>query len=237
MRTTSSRCSDRATSSTCRTDDVISDGYCTSATWRVSWASSLTARPITSSRSTAPARKFSIARRSAGVSGLTCGQPVDEQPVAPVGGDPSGGGVRLGDVALVLEDRHVVADGRRGHTQLMTLDDALGPDRLVGAHEVLHDGAQHGELAVVEHVASSVVTVGSAGTPACPARLRVLVPGLLGAIRGWTPSRLALSRSECHSTLPDLHRPFPSCQPGGAGHRPLGAATIGTCSSCTWMST
>ena len=51
-------------------------------------------------------------------------QPVDEEPVALVGGDAPGAGVGLGDVALLLERRHVVAhrrardtrgcDGRRG---------------------------------------------------------------------------------------------------------------------------
>src|SRR5664280_1423761 len=48
-----------------------SGGYCTTATWRVNWASSRTVRRTTSSRSTAPSRKFWIARRSAGDSGLT----------------------------------------------------------------------------------------------------------------------------------------------------------------------
>jgi hypothetical protein len=48
-----------------------SDGYCTTATWRVSWASSGTERRTTSSRSTAPSRKDWMARFSAGDSGLT----------------------------------------------------------------------------------------------------------------------------------------------------------------------
>ena len=49
----------------------VSDGYCTTATCRVSCASSRTVRATTSSRSTAPSRKFWIARRSADDSGLT----------------------------------------------------------------------------------------------------------------------------------------------------------------------
>ena len=67
-------------------------------------------------------RKHWIARRSAADSGLTSRQPVDEQPVALVGRDPTGAGVRLGDVALVLQHRHVVADGRAGHAQVVPLD-------------------------------------------------------------------------------------------------------------------
>ena len=46
-------------------------GYGTTATCRVSWASSRTLRPSTSCRSTAPSRKRSIARFSATDSGLT----------------------------------------------------------------------------------------------------------------------------------------------------------------------
>ena len=55
----------------CRIEDLVSDGYCTTATWRVSWTSSRTVRMTTSSRLYAPPRKVSIARRSAADSGLT----------------------------------------------------------------------------------------------------------------------------------------------------------------------
>ena len=64
-----------------------------------------------------------MARRSAADSGLTCGQPVDEQPVALVGGHPAGAGVRLGDVALLLQHGHVVAHGRAGDAEVVPLDD------------------------------------------------------------------------------------------------------------------
>ena len=57
---------------------------------------------------------------------LDRGQPVDEQPVALVGGHPPGAGVRLGDVALVLQHRHVVADRRRRDAQVVPLDQRLG---------------------------------------------------------------------------------------------------------------
>ena len=55
----------------CRIADLVSDGYCTTATCRVSWTRSLTVRVTTSSRLYAPARNVSMARRSAADSGLT----------------------------------------------------------------------------------------------------------------------------------------------------------------------
>src|SRR6476660_4582248 len=64
INTSRSRAGVRATTSRCRTLDVDNVGYCTTATWRVSWASSRTARRSTSSRSTPDSRKDKIARRS-----------------------------------------------------------------------------------------------------------------------------------------------------------------------------
>jgi hypothetical protein len=147
----SSRPPPTGTSSTCRTVERLSDGYWTTATCRVSCASSRTVRSTTSSRSTAPSSSDWIARFSAGDSGLTVRQPVDEQPVALVGGHPAGAGVRLGDVALVLQHGHVVADRGRRDTQRVPLDQGLRPDRLAGVDVVLDDGAQHGESAVLAH--------------------------------------------------------------------------------------
>ncbi len=115
-------------SSTCRTVDLVSDGYCTTATCRVSCASSRTVRPTTSSRSTAPSRKFSLNGLLLGAGHrLDAGELVDEEPVALVGGDPPGAGVRLGDVPLVLQGRHVVADGGRGDPQPVPSVSALDP--------------------------------------------------------------------------------------------------------------
>ena len=54
-----------------RTVERVSDGYCTTATWWVSEDSSRTVRSTTSSKSTAPPRKVSMARRSAPDSGRT----------------------------------------------------------------------------------------------------------------------------------------------------------------------
>jgi hypothetical protein len=69
--TTSRRLGASATSSTWRTVDRDSVGYCTTATCRVSCDSIRTERLTTSSRSTAPSRKVAIARFSAVLIGLT----------------------------------------------------------------------------------------------------------------------------------------------------------------------
>ena len=111
--TTSTRAAVSGTTSTCRTVERDSVGYCTIATCRVSWASSRTLRCTTSSRSMAPSSRVAIARLSAALQRLDLAEPVDEQPVALVGGDPAGAGVRLGDEPLLLQRGHVVADGRR----------------------------------------------------------------------------------------------------------------------------
>ncbi|MFN8171779.1 MAG: hypothetical protein U0R65_07920 [Candidatus Nanopelagicales bacterium] len=110
----------------CRTLLRDSDGYWTSATCRVIWASSRTVRDMTSSRSTASSNYW-IARRSGDDSGFTPEEPVLEQPVAQVGRHPSGAGVRLGDVALVLQGGHVVADRGRAHAEVVPLDEAFEP--------------------------------------------------------------------------------------------------------------
>ena len=82
--------------------------------------------PTMSSRSSAPSRKRldrpALGRRQR----LDRGEPVDEQPVALVGRDPAGAGVRLGDVALVLERGHVVADRGRRDAEVVPLDQRLG---------------------------------------------------------------------------------------------------------------
>ena len=85
---------------------------------------------------------------------------VDEQAVALVGGDPARAGVRLSDVALVLERRHVIADRRRRDTQVVAVDERLGPHGLLGGDVVLDDGAQHFELAVLEQRCTPPVGIG-----------------------------------------------------------------------------
>ena len=70
MSTSISRVDPSSTVSMWRTRDRDSDGYWTTATLRVSWASARTAFCNTPSRSTASLRNRSIARRSAADSGL-----------------------------------------------------------------------------------------------------------------------------------------------------------------------
>jgi hypothetical protein len=81
-----------------------------------------------------------MARRS-GVDSVV--DTVDELPVALLGGYPAGTGVRLGDVALRLEYRHVVAHRGTGDAKIVPLDQSLGADRLLGRDEVGDDGPQH----------------------------------------------------------------------------------------------
>jgi len=76
-------------------------------------------------------------------------QPVHKQPVALVRGDAPGAGVWLGEIALLLQDRHVVTDGRRGDIQAVTLYQGLRADRLAGGHVIGDDGAEHSQLPVV----------------------------------------------------------------------------------------
>ena len=72
IRTIIKRAGVSATSSICRTRDLTIDGYCTTATCFVTSANKRTVRITTSSRSNAPSKNVSIARRSAPDNGLTC---------------------------------------------------------------------------------------------------------------------------------------------------------------------
>src|SRR5699024_6366661 len=49
----------------------------------------------------------------------------------------------LGDVAVLLEGGHVVADRRGGHAQLVPVKEHLGTHWLLQGDVVRHDGAQH----------------------------------------------------------------------------------------------
>ena len=111
-------------------------------------------RCTTSSRSTAPSRKRSIARRSAGGQRLDRGQLVDEQPVALVGGHPAGAGVRLARCSPPPPARPCRCGRSPGETpRWCRSTSALRADRLLGGDVVLDDRAQHVELAVVDHAA------------------------------------------------------------------------------------
>ena len=203
MTTSSSRRGSSATASTCRTSDRASVGYCTTATCRVSWASSRTERRSTSSRSTASDRKRLDRLALAGGQRLDLRQPVDEQPVALVGGDPAGGGVRLRDVALVLEHRHVVADGGRRDAEVVPIDQRLGADRLAGGDVVGDDRAEHLETPVVRRHRSppgrSTELLGSASR--CTRRAGRRVLALRTACQVYVGLRTVSSRG-CQRTGP-----------------------------------
>ncbi len=79
---------------------------------------------------------------------------VHEQAITLVRRDAPRARVWLGDVALILEHGHVVADRRRGDAQVVAFDERLAPDGLTGIDIVGHDGLQDFELSFVEHVTS-----------------------------------------------------------------------------------
>src|SRR5690606_20995877 len=66
------------------------------------------------------------------------------------GRHPTRAGVRLADVALLLQHCHVVTHRRGRDIHVVTLDERPATHRLLGRHVVLHDGAQHLQLALVE---------------------------------------------------------------------------------------
>jgi len=63
------------------------------------------------------------------------------------------------DVALVLQGRHVVADGGWGDAQAVALHEGLGPHGLARAHVVGDDGGQDLKSSVVGHGSSSPSSV------------------------------------------------------------------------------
>ena len=71
---------------------------------------------------------------------------VDEPAVPLVGRDAAGAGVRLSEVSELLEQRHVVADGRAGYVETVTADEVLGPDRLAGSDVFANDRRQDRRL-------------------------------------------------------------------------------------------
>ena len=102
--------------------------------------------------------------------GLDAGDLVDEETVALLSGDAPGRCVRLVDVALVLQGRHVVADGCRGHAQAVALHEGLGPHGLARAHVVGDDGGQDLETSVVGHGSSSLISAETRSVPASGGR-------------------------------------------------------------------
>ena len=85
------------------------------------------------------------------------GQVVDEEPVALVGRDAPGRGVRLGEVALLLEHGHLVAHRRRTDLDAGRVGDMGRADRLRGLDVLLDHRPEDGCLTLVEHVGMHLV--------------------------------------------------------------------------------
>jgi hypothetical protein len=69
-------------------------------------------------------------------------QRLDVQPVAGIGRDATGAGMRVGQIAGVLELGQNVAHGRRRHAEAIAVDQGLAADRLGGGHVFVNDGPQ-----------------------------------------------------------------------------------------------
>ena len=83
---------------------------------------------------------------------LQVAEVVDEEAVPLVGRDPPRARVRVGQVALPLERRHVGPDRRRRDLDDRVAGDLRGPDRLSGLDVTGHDGPQDRGLTIVELV-------------------------------------------------------------------------------------
>ena len=70
-------------------------------------------------------------------------QLIDIEPVTLGGGDASGRGVRLFQIALLLQIRHVVADGCGGDVELGQVGHRLGADGLGGLDVAFDDGPEY----------------------------------------------------------------------------------------------
>ena len=84
------------------------------------------------------------------------GDVVDEESISLVGRDTTGGGVRLGQVALLLEHGHLVADGGGADPNAGQIGDVRRPDGLRRGDVLLHDCPENGGLAFVQHLALQV---------------------------------------------------------------------------------
>ena len=124
---------------------------------------------------------------------------VDVVAVAAVGGDAPGGRVRLRDVALALEHRHLVAHRGRGDAEIGAARDRRRPDRLRARDVLLDDRPQDRGLAVVEVGLHRVRRVlGGAGVLVPGVRF-LAVPGAHAAptLAGPSELELALNATEC----------------------------------------
>ena len=129
---------------------------------------------------------------------------VDEEAVAAVGGHPPGRRVGLHEVALALEDGHVVAHRGARHAEVAGARDGLRSHRLSGGDVLLHDRSEDRRLALVELHWHSILPSAS--------RDRRLLHAPRGAAR---PTSLPRSRPRRVSTTRDPE-PCSFEQAGGA---------------------
>ena len=150
MITTSTTCGCSASTSTWRIVAVFIDGAETTASRLVICESVSVVARIASSTS----RRISDSsrrcwRRRQRVLGAE--QAVDDVAVAGVGRHPPGGDVRVGEQAVLLEQREFVAHRRGAAVELGVGGDRPRGDRLAGAQVVVDDLAQDPLLAGGEH--------------------------------------------------------------------------------------
>ena len=147
---------------------------------------------------------------------------VDEEAVAAVGGDPTGGRVGLHEVALALEHGHLVAHRGARHPEVARPRDGLRSHRLRGGDVLLHDGpedrrpcARRAPLALD----STECQRGTGGCSIAPSRraddLVAQEPAPAREARHGQPSvssRPAAASSSMHES---------TCEGSAAGHREL----------------
>ena len=85
-----------------------------------------------------------------GAQGAGASEMVDEESVSLVGGDPSRTGVRLRQVAVAFERRHLATHGGRRHLDAGIPGDVGGADGLCRLDVLRDHGVQDGGLAVIE---------------------------------------------------------------------------------------
>src|SRR5581483_9983355 len=113
---------------------------------------------------------------------LLAGQVVDEVAVPRVGRHPPRRGVGVGDVALPLEDGHLVADGGAGDAQPRLAGDRAGAHRLAGLDVLLDERLEDGGLAFV-HGSPRILSI-RPWAAACPPE---------GQAEVWAPRRRAVA--------------------------------------------
>ena len=100
-----------------------------------------------------PGEEITQGRRvGGGQLGLAVAQRIDEEPVAPVGGDASGTRVRLNQVPGLFQGSQLVAHGGRRDIDTGRRGNPAGTHRLGGLDVLPDDRREDGGLSLVEHL-------------------------------------------------------------------------------------